>query len=71
MLYVTNGNFTATKIRDESKVTTLIAAAADGRLQVLRKTDSQQLRQVSEFANHRLVHQQAWPSHQRQVQRLT
>ena len=70
MLFVSNGNFLATKIRDASTVTTLFDVAADGRMRVLRKTDAQQLRQAIDFENHRVVHRQSWPSHQRQVERL-
>ncbi len=70
MLDARNGNYSATRIRDSSTVTTLIDATADRVTRVLRKTDEQQLKTVTDFENHRIAHRQSWPSQRSVVERL-
>lgn len=70
MLMVDNGNFSATRVRDASTVTTLIDSVAGHTTRVLRKTEAQQLKTVTDFQDHRVTHQQSWPSQTRLLERL-
>lgn len=70
MLDVATGNFTATQVRDRSTVTTRVDTAANGAIHVLRKTDEQQLKTVTDWVNHRAVNRQSWPAQRSWVERL-
>lgn len=70
MLDVTTGNFTATRVRDSSEVSTLIESAADGVTRALRKTQEQQLKTVTGFESGREVRRQEWPVQRRWLQRV-
>lgn len=71
MLDVDTGNYTATRVRDRSTVTTLIDTLPGGAIRVLRKTDEQQLKTVIDFENHRAMHRQSSPSQRSLVERLS
>lgn len=70
MLDVRNGNFSATRIRDASTVTTSTDSPAGRPASVLRKTEARQLKTVTDFRDHRVTHQQSWPSKTSLLERL-
>jgi hypothetical protein len=70
MLDVSTGNHLATHVRDSSTVTTLIDSVAGQAPRVLRKTDVQQLRTVTDFENHHVARRRSWPSQHSLLERL-
>lgn len=64
------GDYFATGVRDSRTVTTLIESTADRVTRVLRKTDEQQLKTVTDIEDHRVAHRQSWPSQRSFMERL-
>lgn len=61
MLDVRTGNFSTTRVRDSSEVTTLLDSTPGHADRVLRKTDEHKLKTVVDLANNRVVSNQSWP----------
>lgn len=70
MLDVRNGNFSDTRIRDRSTVTTLVESANQGASRVLRRSESEQLKTFTEFQDHRQTSHRVWPHQASLVQRI-
>lgn len=69
-LDVDTGNYSSTRVRDASTVTTLIDSAAGRVKRAQRMVQEQQLKTVAELRHHQVTSERSWPAQRRVLERL-